>query len=97
MNTEADRRPLRLTLRGYSDDDYDYVAADDCDGRVWAFTEPIDGCTDQDLPEWPPCVACGLGVDWVYKLYWRTTTLFGDECLHDDPRCVVLLRPDAER
>ena len=99
MRTTRKAQPLRLTsqyVRGVRGAD---SAAMDAKGRDW-YRAPDgagDRLTDQDVPEWPPCVACGGGVDWTDSAHWYTglvdtETLF----LHDSPKCVVLVYPETE-
>lgn len=90
--------PVRLTSqyeRGVKGAD---VAAADAAGRDWYREDNLsDVFTDQDVPEWPPCAACGHGVDWINEPHWFHQIIGGALYLHDDQRCVTLVYPESER
>lgn len=87
-------KPLRLTSeceRG--DPDAKDVAFDD-EGRDWGYCEvdkdDLIPDADQVVPEWPPCVACGGGVDTVYEPCWWHG-MHPEEDLYAHSQCVELL------
>ena len=88
--------PLQLTSQYARGEDGANVAAVDAQGRDWYHgTFNGTGVEDQDFPVWPPCVACGRGVDWPNDPHWyhasADPTLTDDLFLHDT--CATLVYP----
>ena len=84
--------PLRLTSQyelGVMEAD---EAAVDAEGLDWyrdSGRGDADALTDEDVPTWPLCVACGLGVDWLHDPHWHhNDDPDGHLWAHDAPQCV---------
>jgi len=71
------------------------TAALDAEGRDWYFyRERMDSdCPDQDVPEWPACMVCGVGIDWPEgEPHWFQPDLHA--FLHEG--CMVLSYPPRD-